>query len=230
MISFVTDIRADKKTAILCFLVALLFVLNPPVYAQETDTEEIGEQAPGFDISAETVDSDILDRAASADSLWRRWMDADNEGVRTYWFRRSFEITDPPAGGNIWMTADDDYSLYLNGKYIAADETEEVDWNEVKEYDIGDYLIIGRNIIAIQVDDVDQTRHGLLFGITYETIPDINTQLDRMVQSELDAQEARRSEQIRQAEAARTLRESRREPPSPEELHDMRAIEKNKLD
>jgi len=100
----------------------------------------------------------------------------------------------------------------------------------IREHDIGDYLVIGRNIIAVQVDDVDDTRHGLLFGMTYETIPEIETQLDRIVQRELDAQEERRLEHIRQQEAAKALRESRREPPSVGELRDMRVIEKNKLE
>jgi len=221
--------RAVDFTALFHLLLICLLALSGAVYAQETGANEAGSQVTELD-AVDTGEPSALQRAEYADSLWRRWMEVDADGVRTYWFRRSFEIQDPPAGGKIWLTADDDYSLYLNGEYIASDETEGLDWMNIREHDIGDYLVIGRNIIAVQVDDVDDTRHGLLFGMTYETIPEIETQLDRIVQRELDAQEERRLEHIRQQEAAKALRESRREPPSVGELRDMRVIEKNKLE
>ena len=225
MKAFVTYRRQSVKVYLMA---SMLFVFSLTIQAQEP--EEVEPQDAGIETQVDFGEEDILRTAEERDAEWQRWMGIDEYGVRTYWFRRSFTIEDPPAGGAIYITADDDYSLYLNGRYIASDETDEIDWQRVKDYDIGDFLIIGENIIAIQVDDVDNTRQGLMFAMTYHTIPDIETQLDRMVEQELAGQEARRQERQMRQQAAQQLRESRREPPTAEELKEMRAIEKNKLD
>jgi len=206
----------------------ILLTVSWVIQAQELDETE--QQNTGSATQVDFGTEDVLRAAEQQDAEWRRWMGLDEYGVRTYWFRRSFNIEDPPAGGKVWITADDNYNLYLNGAYIAADETGEIDWQTVKEHDVGDYLQIGENIIALQVDDVDNTHHGLMFAMTYHTIPDIQTQLDRMVEAELAAQEERKREKSARHEAAQLLQESRFEPPSAQEIREMRAIEKNKLD
>ena len=204
---------------------SLLIIIGIPFPAQSQD-ETTGTGGRVIGGSA----ADLLRAAEEKDAEWRRWMDVDENGVRSYWFRRSIIVEDPPAGGTLWITADDNYSFYLNGRYIASDETGEIDWQTVNEHDIGEYLVLGENIIAVQVDDVDDTRNGLLFAMVYRTIPDIQTQLDRMVENELATQAARREEKQAKQRAAQSLRESQREPPSIEQLREMRAIEKNKLD
>jgi len=229
------------KTIILLSLIItimLLFSLSLRVEGAEEDF------LPGGGSSAETVvqeeepaagdfisDEETLRRAEAADSLWRKWMQVDEfDGSRSYWFRYSFEILDPLAGGTIWLTADDDFRLYINGEYIAEDEALETDWTLVKVYSIGDYLVVGKNTVAIEATDMDDTRQGLLVGLEYSTVTDINTKLELMVDMELAAQEERKAEYIRHQEAEQALLQLQKKPPTEEELREMRSIEKNKLD
>ncbi|NQU04999.1 MAG: hypothetical protein HQ568_02820 [Calditrichaeota bacterium] len=176
------------------------------------------------------LDDDVLLDAEEADIKWRTWMETDDLGERPYWFRRSFEIIDPPASGRLFITCDDNYSLYVNGEYIAADETDEIDWMDVQEWNISDWLVLGNNIIAIEAIDVDASRQGLVVAIEYSTVPDIDTQLDRMVERELDKQEIARSEKSKRESAKAALRKSQLRPPTEQELQDMRTQEKNKLE
>ncbi|MDP8240327.1 MAG: hypothetical protein P9X24_14655 [Candidatus Hatepunaea meridiana] len=227
---------------LVCILIFCLLTFNSTVYAQEeeemeTSTEEIitdqEERAPDLEYEgdiSDLEDTGTLRAATEADSTWRKWMEIDEDGIRSYWIRRSFLIEDRPTGGRIWITADDDYNLYVNGSYIAADDAEEVDWMTIDDHDIMEFLVEGKNTIAIQVDDVDDSRHGLLVGMSYETIPDIKTKLDRMVQKELESQEVRKTARIQRQQAEQQLRVNIRKLVSEEELRDMRAIEKNKLD
>jgi hypothetical protein len=200
----------------------LLCIFNLPLPAQQAN-ETTGT---GFAVSTD----DMLRAAEEKDAEWRRWMDVDANGVRSYWFRYKFTVEDPPAGGTMWITADDDWNFYLNGQYVATDKSEGIDWEVIYGHDVGEFLIQGENIVAVQADDIGNTRHGLVFAMVYQTVPDIQTQLDRMVKNELAAQAERRAEKQVKQQAAQALRESRREPPTLEQLREMRAIEKNKLD
>lgn len=178
-------------------------------------------------------EGDPFTRAARMDSIYRAWMMPDSEGVRRYWFRKEFVIEDLPSSGKVWITADDNYSLYLNGTYIAEDGHAEMDWMKVDEYDVGNYIVQGRNVIALEVADVDSTRRGVILALEYETIPDINRELDKMVERELAEQERRREEALK-AKPPVTVPRPQEQPthkgPSPEQLHQFRAVKKNKLD
>jgi hypothetical protein len=176
------------------------------------------------------IGDDLLLDAEEADANWRMWMELDDNSERAYWFRRSFEIIDPPSSGRLYITCDDNYSLYINGEYIAADETEEIDWMVVHEHNISEWLVIGKNTIAVEAIDVNSTRQGLVVAVEYSTVPDIDTQLDRMIERELEKQKIARTEQIKQETARTALRESQLRPPTEQELKDMRSQEKNKLD
>jgi len=198
--------------------------------AEELQIDETGTEVVGEEDSELPDEDDALMKAEDADANWRMWMEPDEMGERPYWFRHSFEIIDPPSSGTIWITADDNYSLYLNGEYIAQDNADEIDMMQVDDYDIGDFLVIGKNTIAIEVFDVDASRSGLLVGMKYKTIPDIQMQLDRMVERELQLEDERQVESERREAAEAALRESQRKPPTEQELQDMRTAEKNKLE
>lgn len=224
-----------------CFLLVLSFVLmlgfSNGAIAQPADDETTLEESDTTlkvveieELEAPPSEEEALRIAESQDSLYRAWMEVDYDGVRSYWFRKKFEILDPPAGGKIYITADDNWSLYVNGQYIEADDVDEIDWQEVSEINISDFLVIGENIVAIQIDDVDDSRFGLQVAIEYNTIPEIGTQLERMIERELTGQEERRAESLRREEAEKALRAIQLEPPTEQQLRDMRSIEKNKLD
>lgn len=185
----------------------------------EDEFGESGEDSfSDFDSGTDDSSEDVLLEALEADSLWQEWMGLESDGRRTYYFRRSFTIEEPPSSGHVYMTADDNFSLYVNGTYVADDDQDTLDWMQVKEFDISDYLQMGDNIIAVEATDMDDTRYGLRVGVIYETIPDIDAQLDLMVQREVENQ--------RRAREGITEEE---EGPTELEIFYMRAFEKNKL-
>jgi len=222
-------------------LVAVLLLTNLPGFSQDIESPSV-EQLEEVETNADStggetviedippLNNDFLLDAEKADNEWRTWMATDDLGERPYWFRRSFEIIDPPASGRLFITCDDNYSLYINGEYIAADDADEIDWMDVQEWNIGDWLVVGKNTIAIETIDVDGTRQGLVVAIEYSTVPDIDTQLDRMVERELEKQEIARSEKSKHESAKAALRKSQLRPPTEQELQDMRTQEKNKLE
>lgn len=189
------------------------------------------------EISTESETERILVTTA-ADSLYDDWMAVDSAGVRSYWFRHAFNIAAAPSAGKIWITADDDYSLFLNGVYIAADLRTEEDWMKVDEYDIGRYLTEGVNLIAISASDIDSTGYGVRVGLIYEIIPDINRQLDIIAERERAAQQKAYDRQVVSTSDTTEVMDPDQkvigEPVKPvisreELLREMRTIEKNKL-
>jgi hypothetical protein len=62
------------------------------------------------------------------------------------YLRRSFELPARPAAAQICITADDRYTLFVNGQRVGASD----DWNTVERYDVGSLLVAGKNAIAIE--------------------------------------------------------------------------------
>ncbi len=169
---------------------------------------------------------ELQEEIDNAEELWDQWMATDENGARSYWFRRVFNIDARPSAGHIYLTADDDLNLYLNGEYILADDQDSVDWMAVKEFDVGAFLKEGDNLIALEVTDSDNTRNGILVGLVYKTIPDIETALAQMKEDMLKQQDAERVTRLETIEKRELLMKIVL---SPEELIDLRVAEKNKL-
>lgn len=121
-----------------------------------------------------------------ADSLYKVWMLPDSVGTRRYWFRKGFEVDQAPSAGRMWVNADDDFNLFLNGVYVAEDRHDEIDWTATNEYNVLSLLKVGHNEIAIEAWDVDSTRHGLVAALQYEFVPDMSKQLESLGQREAD--------------------------------------------
>ncbi len=170
----------------------------------------------------------IIQDFDEAMARWEVWGAADSNGVRGYLFRHKFDIYTKPSGSTVWITADDNYSLFLNGVYIANDDPDTVDWSQVDEYDVGSYLQIGANVLAVSVDDLNATGYGLLAALIYENIPDIQDQLQLVVLQESDRQDV---QVVSRKEAWRTLtgiEEKNVYKPSPDELRRF-LLEKKRL-
>lgn len=195
---------------------------------------------------------------AEEDSIYRLWAAPDENGVRRYWFRRTFNLDDKPTSGRIWITADDNYSLFVNGVYIAEDKKDTIDWSITDEYDIAGNLRVGRNLVAVEASDIDSTHYGLMTGLVYEIVPNLQSQLGSVVDRERQNDRQRKSgitewtktgmavlpspapapeaaptpvETAAQEQAVSPLEEipQAAKAPTAEELRDMRIIEKNKL-
>jgi TolA-binding protein len=158
--------------------------------ATETVEEEVPaeEEAP---VEVEAMETPVV--VSEADSLWSLWMATDDAGVRRYWFRHSFQIEQPPSAGKAYVTADDNFSLYLNGAFVAEDGQDAIDWPKVNEYPVLEALKVGRNTIAIEASDVDGTRGGVLAGLIYEFVPDMSLQINSLVERETERDQSLKS-------------------------------------
>jgi len=196
--------------------------------------------------------------SAEADSIYRAWMSPDSAGLRKYWFRKTFNIDQQPSAGKVWITCDDDFNLFVNGVFVAEDDHQMTDWMNVNEYSVLEFLKLGRNVIAVEASDLNNTRQGLIAGLAYEYVPDMTQQLSSLKEREIERDrtlKAQADEKLRSDEAAvlagyfgakeeqptvETQAESAPEEaaapavvtpagPTPEQIRDMRIIEKNKL-
>ncbi len=64
----------------------------------------------------------------------------------TCFFRKAINLR-VPADGRIEIAADDRYELFLNGKRIGQGSSS----RQMQEYDVTDYLEIGRNVVSVRV-------------------------------------------------------------------------------
>jgi hypothetical protein len=86
-------------------------------------------------------------------------------------FRKSFEINGTPLDGNFYVTADDDYRVYLNGEYLLDDDNDYAKLDTLDYYTFDIILKQGTNVIGIDVEDKDHTRQGLKFYGYLEVLP-----------------------------------------------------------
>lgn len=88
-------------------------------------------------------------------------------------FRVHFDLPGKPTTGIIYLTADDDYQLFLNGEYIYDDVLNDYSVvDSIAFYTFGDFLVSGENVIGIKVEDIDNSpRLGLRFYMEIQYIP-----------------------------------------------------------
>ena len=194
--------------------------------ASEIDTSEEILPEPVEIPEEEMMSEEELAAIARQDSIKNAWSEIDSLGARKYWFRHSFFIDEKPSAGTAYLTVDDDFDLFINGVYVAADDRDSIDWMDVKNYDVGKYLKEGPNIIAIEAIDVDNSRHGLIAAVVYNTIPDIHSKLEEMKERMLE-EEAKIKAKVAKHDTISEV--EKKEEMSPEFLRDIRIIEKNKL-
>ncbi len=112
-----------------------------------------------------TNDSSMAqDSLAISDSTFQAAVPSNSDTL--VFFRKVFYIDGKPVDGVIYVTADDDYRIYLNGEYLLDDEKNDyavVDTVDYQTFSI--YLRKGKNVLAVDVEDKDLTRGGLkLYG------------------------------------------------------------------
>ncbi|HMF17553.1 MAG TPA: hypothetical protein VKE98_10125, partial [Gemmataceae bacterium] len=59
--------------------------------------------------------------------------------------RRAFTLSAKPVQAELWITADNHYTVYLNGHTLGADG----EWSTVEKYQVSKYLVQGKNVLAI---------------------------------------------------------------------------------
>jgi len=88
------------------------------------------------------------------------------------YFRKKFSISGLPVSADIKLTTDDSYNLFLNGKYVAAfTNSDSSSWQNEYTHQLADYLVEGRNVIAIESIDNDASGRGLIAILSVKYLP-----------------------------------------------------------
>lgn len=96
-------------------------------------------------------DSIALAQNAAVDWSQAAWVwdeaDADKEpqSDQPRYLRREFHLNDAPLKARLAITADNHYTVYVNGHRVGADD----EWNTVEDYDVVKHLKKGKNVLAI---------------------------------------------------------------------------------
>ncbi|NQS99423.1 MAG: tetratricopeptide repeat protein [candidate division Zixibacteria bacterium] len=96
---------------------------------------------------------------------------ADTPAEKLY-FRHKFTIKDIPIAGVVTISADDKFSLFINGKFVGKGSNDEMAWLTPVNYSVKAFLETGENIIAVEVTDPDLSGNGLWFKLQYNVMPE----------------------------------------------------------
>lgn len=77
--------------------------------------------------------------------IWFPEANAKPEENVTFYFRKTFQLPEEVKSAVLWITADDAYNLYLNGKLVGQDGR----WEDVEKYEVSKLLRKGENIVAV---------------------------------------------------------------------------------
>ena len=129
------------------------------------DSTAIGADSLGLADSADSLQS-------AGDSLANESFIASNDADTLVFFRKGFEINGTPLDGNFYVTADNDFRIYLNGEYLLDDEANDYAKLDTLDYYTFDIILKqGKNVIGIDVEDKDHSRQGLKFYGYVEVLP-----------------------------------------------------------
>ena len=93
-------------------------------------------------------------KAERKKSVWKGkwiWMEGKENEASTVCFRKSFELQLLTSPIFLYITADNRYELYVNGKLVGRDNV----WETVERYDVSRLLRKGRNLIAVKCVNED---------------------------------------------------------------------------
>ena len=82
--------------------------------------------------------------------IWSPEGDPVKQPARTVYFRVSFNVDDPRTG-SVEITADNKYTVSINGDRIGAGNA----WEEIDRYEIKSRLVKGKNVIGVMAENTD---------------------------------------------------------------------------
>nr|WP_314835232.1 alpha-L-rhamnosidase N-terminal domain-containing protein [uncultured Flavobacterium sp.] len=85
-------------------------------------------------------------------ALWITVSEVNNTDYGVYLFRKSFQLSSVPTSFPVYVSADNHYKLYVNGKLVSLGPArgDLLHWN-FETVDLSPYLISGNNIVSAQV-------------------------------------------------------------------------------
>ena len=86
--------------------------------------------------------------------------------------RRTFYVEGLPVSAELKLKVDDAYNIFLNGEYISNFAADSTEWEQERLHDLTEYLRSGKNVLAIEAKDRDETGGGIQAILNYESIPE----------------------------------------------------------
>jgi putative heme-binding domain-containing protein len=109
-------------------------------------------------------------RASGQDAQWI-WTPADDgQGsapAGTCFFRRAFDLAQPEAG-EVQITADESYELFVNSRKVGEGKN----WRVMDVHDITKYLVAGRNVVSVKVTKTGTGPAGLAARVLVKSAGD----------------------------------------------------------
>lgn len=92
--------------------------------------------------------------------IWHPEANSERLGMPacTRYFRKIVELDEESVGGYVHVTADDEFTLWVNGHELGSGST----WREISSFQLDDVLHKGRNVIAVEVRNTAAGPAGLL--------------------------------------------------------------------
>jgi hypothetical protein len=130
-----------------------------PIWFSQVDAAGSRKDSTRFNIQ------DQGDLARRADSVFQKIFS------KHIYLRKTFSIEGLPVSGDIKLILDDSFNLFLNGEYIATFTTEDSIWSKEHFHQLGDYLVDGENVIAIEAMDNNATGGGAIAVVNVKYLP-----------------------------------------------------------
>ena len=108
-------------------------------------------------LTAAETSEDVTRKSGDAEWIWSPAHTKSEVPVGRCFFRKSFELK-KSAIGEIQITADNRFELFVNGQPIGQGE----DWRKIQVFKISKHLRVGRNSIAVCVTNTDAGSAGLV--------------------------------------------------------------------
>ncbi|MEO2045472.1 MAG: HEAT repeat domain-containing protein [Pirellulales bacterium] len=102
-------------------------------------------------------DKQANDSYVDAQWIWSPAQPKDEIPVGGCYFRKTFMIANPEAG-QVHITADNTYELFVNGQAVADSN----DWRQLQIHDITNLLKRGKNTIGVRATNTDKGAAGLV--------------------------------------------------------------------
>ncbi len=103
-----------------------------------------------------TLLAPTLATAQEANWIWSSAHEKDKVPAETCFFRKVFEMG-KPEDGQIEISCDDSYELFINGRPVATGNN----WKSIDVQNVTKFLVLGRNVVAVKAQSSDKGNAGL---------------------------------------------------------------------
>jgi HEAT repeat protein len=100
--------------------------------------------------------------------IWS-WPDPGSNSTRDMnmgcaWFRVDVTLPQPASvvRADVFLTADNLFALYVNGKYVGQSDANPNRWRQPKRFDVAGLLVPGRNVVAVEAANTAPGPAGLI--------------------------------------------------------------------